>query len=67
MLQKLRANTLEMNRKISLSKEVKHVRNSKVGTVGLKRTITKIKYSPAGLSDRLEMRKESLRQLEDES
>lgn len=62
MLQKLRANTLEMNRKISLSKE-----ENKMGIVGLKNTITKIKYPPAGLSDRLEMRKESLRQLEDES
>lgn len=65
--QELRANTLEMKGKISHSKEGKHVKNIKMRIVGLKNTMTKIKYSLAGLSSRSEMRKESLRQLENKS
>lgn len=48
MLQELRANTLGINGKISLSKEVKHIKNNKMGIVELKTTITKIKYFPLG-------------------
>lgn len=48
MLQELRANTLGINGKISLSKEVKHIKNNKMGIVEPKTTITKIKYFPLG-------------------
>ena len=48
MLQELRANTLGINGKIRLSKEVKHIKNNKMGIVELKNTITKIKYFPLG-------------------